>query len=389
MTYQCPDGYFLSMFSSAHDGSERFYKFGCTKFSDVHLAIDENCNVSESTSPENGDLYLSCGSDQYTAGIEIIDSSKENSGLWQLLCCYSDLINIRKSDCIDTKFLNDLRRASSFSSGTQIIRRWQAMLENGDLRWWLQVCPVDIERSKAYQESSNEIRARRQIPSEWSRGRFPTMELYPLFMKQKYIDKHRQLRLFDSNKRMHIFSDTKNSTSKKSTKNNGTSTDISTVPSNHGQPKFTKISTITAKVKKEDGAIDYYDAYDENFDRKKYEGRGGILSGVSDLLQNLQDGLSIAQAAFPKKTNLKLSYPTSTEPAFLLSHDEDSLSIRINHEADKNINSVVNMRRLGPYPEKPEKPQQEKQNSLAPLKIDAGSIQQMLQFLGLCNGHTS
>lgn len=46
MTYQCPDGYFLSMFSSAHDGSERFYKFGCTKFSDVHLVSFTNkCNL--------------------------------------------------------------------------------------------------------------------------------------------------------------------------------------------------------------------------------------------------------------------------------------------------------------------------------------------------------
>lgn len=56
-----------------------------------------------------------------------------------------------------------------------------------DLRWWLQVCPVDIERSKAYQESSNEIRARRQIPSEWSRGRFPTMVYLFIFLHFPYL----------------------------------------------------------------------------------------------------------------------------------------------------------------------------------------------------------
>uniref|UniRef100_A0A915ATJ1 Uncharacterized protein n=1 Tax=Parascaris univalens TaxID=6257 RepID=A0A915ATJ1_PARUN len=134
----------------------------------------------------------------------------------------------------------------------------------------------------------------------------------------------------------------------------------------------------------EDGALDYYDAYDENFDKAKHEGKGSILSGVSDFLQNLQDGLSLAQAALPssKKLVYKTKMTTTETPPFLPSHDDDSLTIDVKKDGEKEkLDAVVKMQRYGPNPSRPN----ESQEQPAAIKLgDAGTVQQMLQFFGLC-----
>lgn len=64
---QCPEGHFLSRFSSAFDGSERFYKFGCQAFNNDLWKSDEEerCESTEFTALETGsDIYLSCDGNQ-------------------------------------------------------------------------------------------------------------------------------------------------------------------------------------------------------------------------------------------------------------------------------------------------------------------------------------
>ncbi|CAD5234054.1 unnamed protein product [Bursaphelenchus xylophilus] len=402
-TFQCPNGFYMSKFNSAHDGSERLYKFGCSKFSSKIMSFDEECTTTESASTANGDMYLSCGSDQYTVGVEIIEDVKTGIDSWQLLCCRSDSVKLRIGDCIDTKFINDHRRASSFSSSAQIIRKWQAMSENGDRRWWLQICPVDVQLKKP--ANVGEIRARRQVPWEWQRGRFPAdIQAYnPLFMDQIKRDEEERKKMFENfvqngQNAPPLFGARIEASPILPPVNNNvlptfpplglppTIFDFPGTPRSTATPPISaptyqserslvaKSTTTTTTTQSALEALDYYDMYDEHFDKKKHT-EGGILRGVSDLLQNLQDGLTLAQVAFPQhdSRNVQVQQTTKPPPTFMFANDEDSLQ----------IGSFVQQmdQRPGPFPRPPASTQPPPQ----PPKVNA--IENMLQMVGLCNGH--
>ncbi|EFO22746.2 hypothetical protein LOAG_05745 [Loa loa] len=129
-TFQCPQGSYLSTFNTAFVGKERYYKFACSTFDSIYTRMNETCRMSDSASSYLDDIYLSCGSDQYTVGVRIVEDSSEKLSAWQLLCCSGKSIKIRIDDCIDTKFLNEYHRSSTFFTGTQIIRKWQAVLDD-------------------------------------------------------------------------------------------------------------------------------------------------------------------------------------------------------------------------------------------------------------------
>ncbi|CAG9536916.1 unnamed protein product [Cercopithifilaria johnstoni] len=400
-TFQCSEGFYLSTFNTAFVGKERYYKFTCSAFDNIHMQMNETCRISDSASSSLDDIYLSCGSDQYTAGVRIIEEHSEKFSVWQLLCCSSKSIKIRIDDCIDTKFLNEHHQSSTFFTGAQIIRKWQAVLDDNDLRWWLQLCPVDI-RGKSNIQHSTSSRARRQIPWQWTRSRFDSIQVDPMFMKQDRLD---NLRSKSSSSINHMQTFPKTSipqfeneqktvrSSRKLTANTNTKTAFVTekVPQLSVSKPLTNttassIKSTTFSAVKEDVAIDYYDVYDENFDKSKHASRQGILGGVSDLLQNIQDGLSIAQAALPSHEKQVYEIATSTDgPAFVLSRDEDSLTIGMQHDTQNGAsNSRLKFQRFGPKPSRP--------NASQPVSTsfklgNPGAIQQMFQFFGLCKSH--
>uniref|UniRef100_A0A0R3RN69 ZP domain-containing protein n=1 Tax=Elaeophora elaphi TaxID=1147741 RepID=A0A0R3RN69_9BILA len=207
-TFQCPEGFYLSTFNTAFVGKERYYKFACSAFDDIHMWMNETCRISDSSSSQLDDIYLSCGSDQYTAGVRIVEDSSETFSAWQLLCCSGKSIKIRAEDCIDTKFLNDHHRSSTFFTGAQIIRKWQAVLDDKlvSFSFFKLCCTTELTRNactildiggKNKIDDSIPSRVRRQIPWQWTHNRFDSVRVDPMFEKQDRLEDVRS-RFFNS-----------------------------------------------------------------------------------------------------------------------------------------------------------------------------------------------
>ncbi|VDK84627.1 unnamed protein product [Litomosoides sigmodontis] len=338
--------------------------------------MSETCRIADSTPSQLDEIYLSCGSDQYTAGVRIIDDGSEAFSVWQLLCCSGKSIKIQKDDCIDTKFLNEYHRSSTFFTGTQIIRKWQAVHDDNDLRWWLQVCPVDVRDRNEIQYDSSP-RARRQIPLQWTRSRFDSIRADPNFMRRNAFSGINHLQTFPNTPILQFESEQRTArNSKKLIANSnmkGAFVTEKILPQLSTLKPLTDIFTSSIRpaafaTVKEDVAIDYYDVYDENFDKRKH------------------DGLSIAQAALPSHEKQIYKTTTTTDgPAFLLSRDEDSLTIGMQHDTQNGgSSSRLKLQRFGPKPSRP--------NASQPVSTsfklgNPGAIQQMFQFFGLCKSH--
>uniref|UniRef100_A0A914H3H5 Uncharacterized protein n=1 Tax=Globodera rostochiensis TaxID=31243 RepID=A0A914H3H5_GLORO len=140
--------------------------------------------------------------------------------------------------------------------------------------------------------------------------------------------------------------------------------------------------------------------YDDNFDKAKHVGGGNILSGVNDFLQSIQDGLTLAQVAFPggagkqptgttgKSFHMRINVTPPTpkkrgQEELLFSRDEQ----RQHEEEDESmhIGSFVQQgeRKMGPTPRRPSSTEADR-----PMEVrqESNTIESMLQMIGLCQG---
>ncbi|KAL3110525.1 hypothetical protein niasHT_019996 [Heterodera trifolii] len=142
--------------------------------------------------------------------------------------------------------------------------------------------------------------------------------------------------------------------------------------------------------------------YDDNFDKAKHIGEGGFLSGVNDFLQSIQDGLTLAQVAFPtakkptdasgggKGFHMKISVTPPTPKKrglgeLLFSRDEQRPEEEEVEDEGMQIGSFVQQgeRKTGPLPRRPSPMEGERPTE---VRRESNTIESMLQMIGLCQG---
>uniref|UniRef100_A0A914L257 Uncharacterized protein n=1 Tax=Meloidogyne incognita TaxID=6306 RepID=A0A914L257_MELIC len=307
------------------------------------------------------------------------------------------------------------------------------MSENSDKRWWLQICPVDVHPAPKMRKNGDvDIRARRQIPVEWSNSRFSytpeqqiPSKLKPFFRRgSQNINPNKWPRIPQRFNTLSVAEkeeeeettttamiEQKNITENTTPTTTSKSVSRRLIPLRHSRllqfnekarTRSTPQETTTENVK----TITQTTPINSNEPKKTTTTHP---TDVLDYYDILQDGLTLAQAAFPAKINMERSdgngrkgfqlriavtNPPNTvdlrnrkETELAFSKDEASSS---SHERDDskrwddrhNIGSFV-QQSDSPVPQKkiiPKRPEATKRESV-------NTIESMLQMIGLCQGH--
>uniref|UniRef100_A0A914LEJ9 Uncharacterized protein n=1 Tax=Meloidogyne incognita TaxID=6306 RepID=A0A914LEJ9_MELIC len=309
------------------------------------------------------------------------------------------------------------------------------MSENSDKRWWLQICPVDVHPAPKMRKNGDvDIRARRQIPVEWSNSRFSytseqqiPSKLKPFFRRgSQNITPNKWPRIPQRFNTLSVAEkeeeeettttaiiEQRNITENTTPTTTSKSVSRRLIPLRHSrllqfqilQNEKARTRSTPQETTENAKTITQTTQINSNEPKKTTTTHP---TDVLDYYDILQDGLTLAQAAFPAKINMERSdgngrkgfqlriavtNPPNTvdlrsrkETELAFSKDEASSSNERDDskrwEDRHNIGSFV-QQSDSPVPQKkitPKRPEATKRESV-------NTIESMLQMIGLCQGH--